>query len=738
MRRFRVAVLVGVAVVLALAVSRSAAAPLPTVTNVTVAPVPNKASHLAKYTITFTTTAAGALVTGDTITLKFPSGTVPGGSCGNVASFTNNVTVNGATTSVSAIVTCLDVRVTVPAGAGIGNNSLVTVVVGSSTNVVRNPGKGTFAMKVHTTKDFGDAGSARYTIAAQAKPVANGQAVSTSEDAAPTIMLTGSDADGDPLTFSISQVPAHGGLSAITQLTPTSANVTYTPVGNYSGPDSFKFRVNDGVVTSSAATVSITVTPVNDAPDAVDDDVTVAQGSGATAIAVRGNDSDADGNALTITSSTPASNGTATCSASDCTYMPNALFSGNDSFTYTISDGSLSDTATVHVEVTPPPGGGGGTASAELCAKTGSVTMPDTVVIDIWGFALGDCTGAGPATLPGPPLTVSAGDTVSITIDNGLPAGNVSLEIPGQNIAPDPTGVAPGFEKTYTFVASSPGTYLYESGVGRQVMMGLYGSLIVNPATAGQAYDSAASAYDEQATLVLSEIDPAFNDDPNNFDLLGFAPKYWLVNGESFPDTASPPGMDTIMAAAGDRVLLRYLNAGSIHDTMALLGLHQRVIGRDAFPVRYPYDVVGETIPAGSTLDAIATIPDGTKPTYPLYNRQLHLDNAGATPGGMMVLLDPQPATARSLALTVGSLTASARGHRVRIGASTVACSPCKARARIRVHGVWRSLLMSRSNGRWVASFPGVPSGRWAYEVRVRDVDSGIALASARQSVRVG
>jgi len=737
MRRLRVALLLAVAVVLALTVSRSAAAPLPTVTNLTVTPVPNKASHFAQYTIAFRTSTTGALAPGDTITLKFPSGTVPGTSCGDVASFTNNVTVNGTPTSVSAIIFCLEVRVTVP--VAIGNSTNVTVVVGSVSNVVRNPGKGTYAMKVHTTKDFGDAGSLKYTIAAQAKPVAGPVAPQTTdEDVAKTIILTGSDADGDPLTFSISAIPAHGSLSAITQLTPTSASLLYTPIGNYSGPDSFRFRVNDGIVTSNApgALVSITVTPVNDAPVAVDDDTTVAEGSGANAIAVLGNDSDADGDTITITSAAPvAANGTVACSASNCTYTPNALFSGNDSFTYDISDGNGgSDTATVHVEVTPTPGGGGGTASAELCAKTGSVTMPDAVVIDIWGFAMGDCDVAGPATLPGPQLSVQAGDTVSITVDNSL-AGNVSLEIPGQSIPPDPTGTPPGTEQTYTFVASDPGTYLYESGMNRQVMMGLYGALIVRPATAGQAYDSAATAYDVEAPLVLGEIDPAFNADPDNFNLLGFAPKYWLINGEAFPAT----GM--IMASPGDRVLLRYLNAGSVHDTMALLGLHQRVVGRDAFPVRYPYDVVGETIPAGSTLDAIVTIPTGsTKPTYPLYNRQLHLDNAGAAPGGMMILLDPQTAAARpvAMALTVGSLTASARGHRVRIGASTVACSPCKARARLRVHGVWRSLLMSRSNGRWVASFRGVPSGRWAYEVRVRDVDSGIALASARQSVRVG
>ena len=60
--------------------------------------------------------------------------------------------------------------------------------------------------------------------------------------------------------------PAHGTLSG------TAPNLTYTPAANYNGPDSFTFTVNDGTVDSAAATVSITVTPVNDAPVAVGPD----------------------------------------------------------------------------------------------------------------------------------------------------------------------------------------------------------------------------------------------------------------------------------------------------------------------------------------------------------------------------------------------------------------------------------------------------------------------------------
>src|SRR5206468_12039747 len=74
------------------------------------------------------------------------------------------------------------------------------------------------------------------------------------------ITLTGSALDGPTPTDSIA-------LSLPDALPIcTGANVTYTPAANYNGPDSFTFTVSDGSLTSSAATVSITVTPVNDAP----------------------------------------------------------------------------------------------------------------------------------------------------------------------------------------------------------------------------------------------------------------------------------------------------------------------------------------------------------------------------------------------------------------------------------------------------------------------------------------
>ena len=86
----------------------------------------------------------------------------------------------------------------------------------------------------------------------------------------------------------------------------------------------------------------------------------------------------------------------------------------------------------------------------------------------------------------------------------------------------------PGDTVSRTFTASAPGTYLYQSsGDGeRQTAMGLYGALIVDPATPGQAYDGT-GAYDVDAPLVLSALDPDFNGsaDPGRIE----SPSRWHI-----------------------------------------------------------------------------------------------------------------------------------------------------------------------------------------------------------------
>jgi hypothetical protein len=97
-------------------------------------------------------------------------------------------------------------------------------------------------------------------------PVANAQSVSTEEDTAITINLTGTDVDGDDLTFAIASAPGKGSLGSITDTGLSTAQVTYTPATESAYSTSFTFTVSDGTVTSAPATVNVTVTSINDRP----------------------------------------------------------------------------------------------------------------------------------------------------------------------------------------------------------------------------------------------------------------------------------------------------------------------------------------------------------------------------------------------------------------------------------------------------------------------------------------
>ena len=177
-------------------------------------------------------------------------------------------------------------------------------------------------------------------------PVANAQTVATNEDAAKAVTLSGSDVDGDPLTYILVNPPTRG------TLTGAVPNLVYTPAADSNGPDSFTFVVSDGESQSATATVTVNVAAVNDAPKVFADTLSVSRNSSAVNVAVLSNDYDVDGDALTITSAA-AANGTVSIApgGKSVYYTPRRNYRGSDSFTYTVSDGR-GGTATGTVSVT--------------------------------------------------------------------------------------------------------------------------------------------------------------------------------------------------------------------------------------------------------------------------------------------------------------------------------------------------------------------------------------------------
>ena len=167
-------------------------------------------------------------------------------------------------------------------------------------------------------------------------PIAHNGSLSTPEDTSASGMLSASDSDGDALTY---ELIASGSLGQATLSNPQTGAFTYTPQPNASGVDALTFRVNDGQLDSNTATVAITITAVNDAPVAKADAATTAEDA-AVNIAVMANDSDPDGDSLILTSASQGAHGTVTHTNTTITYTPASNYHGDDSLTYTISDGN--------------------------------------------------------------------------------------------------------------------------------------------------------------------------------------------------------------------------------------------------------------------------------------------------------------------------------------------------------------------------------------------------------------
>jgi VCBS repeat-containing protein len=175
-------------------------------------------------------------------------------------------------------------------------------------------------------------------------PVAVNDTATVSEDSGANgidVLANDTDVDGGPVTIDGVTQGAHGSVII------TGNGVAYTPNANYSGTDSFTYRLSGG----STATVAVTVSAVDDAPVAVNDAATVNEDSGASGINFLANDTDVDGGPKSIASVTQGANGTVaiTGAGTGLTYTPSANYSGSDTFTYTLNGGS---TATVNVTVT--------------------------------------------------------------------------------------------------------------------------------------------------------------------------------------------------------------------------------------------------------------------------------------------------------------------------------------------------------------------------------------------------
>ena len=252
----------------------------------------------------------------------------------------------------------------------VSNASHGTVVLNNDGTFTYTPvagyaGDDQFFFKVSDGSEFSYNALVRLTVDNQ-KPVANDTFQSTQHDQPVVISLTAFDSDGDDLTYELVAAPQHGTLT-YENLVNNGSNgqpirftgrVTYQPANGYSGEDTFRYRVNDGVTFSDNADVSLSVR--NLVPRATDSmqrtipgQPVVVTGTGLLATV-----SDPDGDPLTLQIVTQPAHGTLTLVQSGgvytggYTYTPNAGYAGNDSFRWRVSDGAdVSDTVTVSLTV---------------------------------------------------------------------------------------------------------------------------------------------------------------------------------------------------------------------------------------------------------------------------------------------------------------------------------------------------------------------------------------------------
>lgn len=261
------------------------------------------------------------------------------------------------------------------------------------------------------------------------------------------------------------------------------------------------------------------------------------------------------------------------------------------------------------------------TYNLRAAAKT--VTMSDNTQVQMWGFGL---TADPDVSIPGPLLDVPPGDsTLTINLTNELPVP-VSIVIPAlpgaltpvwddgtsggrtnlQQRAVSFTHVAqPGETAVYQWTGVRPGTYLYHSGThpAVQVPMGLYGAAR-HDATAGEAYGA---AYDKDAVLVYSEVDPTLNAAvaggtygtaayPTTVD---YRPRYFLINGQP---ASTPPD---VQQNVNQRLLLRLVNAGLRSVVPTLSGMSMKLLAEDGQPAPYVHERYSTLLAAGKTRDAL-------------------------------------------------------------------------------------------------------------------------------------
>jgi FtsP/CotA-like multicopper oxidase with cupredoxin domain len=344
----------------------------------------------------------------------------------------------------------------------------------------------------------------------------------------------------------------------------------------------------------------------------------------------------------------------------------------------------------------------GDATAAEYWLQTGTTTK---LGVPMWGYALcgsgstAPATCAGPVTVPGPALNVPPAEGLVVHLTNTLPEPTslvIASQVKQEGMQPvwfepatpattysgtrpsgnttarvrsfDREASAGGGTATYTWTNLRPGTYLYSSGTHPQVQvqMGLYGAVTKDAGPGKVAYSGSGAniTYDNQVTLLYSEIDPALHmavaggtyGAGGAGSTLAYQPSYFLINGEPFPSDKLDPlaiptlGPDSTAVPAGSKLLIRFLNAGLKSHVPTIVGQYWQVVAEDGNPVPYlgnPRQQYTAFLPPAKTLDVLlrpTTNSTDATVRYAVFDSRLYDTTNGNPNGGMQFRLAVAPA----------------------------------------------------------------------------------------------
>jgi len=262
------------------------------------------------------------------------------------------------------------------------------------------------------------------------------------------------------------------------------------------------------------------------------------------------------------------------------------------------------------------------------------------------------------AVQPGPgalnsSIVVNEGDVVTINIQNNLTSNHsVNLVIPG--LLDVSAAAAPGAMQTYTFTATTVGSYCYFDNVNGLLgkAMGLVGPLVVLPVDGSMALTPGLpnpNNYNRDYVLLLHEIDSRINDAIAaglTADMNSYQPNFFFVNGLSYPDTVFADPVNGIIddtkviyMLSGEDVSIRLINGGLIYYPMHFHGYHVNVINRNRVFEEFIVDKDTVLVKPDETVETILNV--GTQlGLYPLHTHFVPgVTTAGKYAGGGLLMM---------------------------------------------------------------------------------------------------